>query len=266
MKIIQIEKISNGSKLIDELLSKSLSNDYLFEQCGYYMTIQPSDGLIGYEEFLYRKLWEKVYLRRNDTNLESHMLVDGNIHLFVSLSEAIGLINFITPPALKKYIPESIKTTESISDVLSEYLFDDKPNQQLHYKSEFQRFIKFGKFDTVTTYNFSRINMLRTIIPDGIICDLRCHTADKAMDLCNCDNQKTYDIQLVLNANNEKDLKYICNYIDNYNIINVFTHPEYGYFVELYIPEYSCLKDTFISSIIQKTQSAIYNKLSSTGA
>jgi hypothetical protein len=128
MKIIRIEKISNGSKLIDELLSKSMSNDYLFEQCGYYMTIQPSDGIIGYEEFLYRKLWEKVYLRRNDTNLESHMLVDGNIHLFVSLSEAIGLINFITPPALKKYIPDSIKTTESISDVLSEYLFVINPN------------------------------------------------------------------------------------------------------------------------------------------
>lgn len=266
MKIYTIFPITGSTEMISRLLDKGVSNDYLFEKCGFYMEVEPTNGIDGWLDFLYRRLWETTYIRRDGNDNVSYY--DNKIRkvmLFITLNEAIGFIKHITPPILRPRIPEALKDVDSIHEVLKEYLIEGTPNQPPHVKTEFQKYIGFNKFETSSSYHIQRMNLLRKLTPDGVVIDIEAHNAPSEKLLCcNASPKDKYEVQLMLHAKNESDLHKICYELgiglDCFKVINVFFVKYNGYFVELYIPEYSFNKYESLGTLINRSYSKILTK------
>lgn len=267
MKILTIYPITGNTEIVERLLEKGVYNDYLFERCGFYMEIQPTKGVDGWLDFLYRKLWETIYLRKDNANIETYYKNSngGKIMLFISLNEAIGFIKLITPPILRPRIPAALKSVDSIHSILKEYLLDSTPNQPPYVKTEFQKYMGFNKFETASEYRMERMSLMRKFVTDGIAVDIESHNAPSEKYIfSNTGSKDKFEIQLMLHAKTEYDLNKICYELGKglgaFKVINVFTQDNGGYFVELYIPEYSYSRYESLGELIKRSYSKLMGK------
>ena len=112
MKIYDIKKPDNTTvcTFIDRLLENKMTNEPLFDDTYFTVHISMTDIREDYVNYLYRLLWEKLYIHQKSKST----VVDGVLTLKLSVSDAIGFIHFATPPLLKNLIPDSIKSPDAV--------------------------------------------------------------------------------------------------------------------------------------------------------
>ena len=106
-------KYFNDNHPVNFMLAKNIFNDHFYENIIVDITIDIDKP----EYFLYRKLWETVYLNRN-TNFSLYDKINKNYVIRISLSEALRFINEATPPILKDKIPSSTSSIINVFDLL----------------------------------------------------------------------------------------------------------------------------------------------------
>lgn len=237
MKVINIIKPVTRNSLIDELLSKHLTNDLLFERCYFAIAVTELDS----QGFLYRKLWETVYLRRID-HYSSHN-ADGSYEIDMSLAEAISFIRSVTPPLFNSHMEEQFESIDMIYDMLRHYLMEE--NDQLSYHiSVFRKGMMLNKFETHSNYNTDRMDILRKFNPKGLVVDVEAIGGDATVaDICN-DNDVSSSVMQLMFFSNTSDLHKLVSLLDDYystiRIINVFEgESAVDYFIEVtlsYLP------------------------------
>lgn len=176
MKIYDIKKPDNTTvcTFIDRLLENKMTNEPLFDDTYFTVCINMTDIREDYVNYLYRLLWEKLYIHQKSKSI----VVDDVLTLKLSVSDAIGFIHFATPPLLKNLIPDSIKSLDSIYDVLKQFLLEENGNrgEEQEYIGYFRQFTKLLKFDTVWTHDDAKINAIRKTGNTNLICVLDAYT------------------------------------------------------------------------------------------
>lgn len=274
MKVIDIVKPTyDEDHIVSILLKKHINNDLIFENCYFKIVIDNEHPI----DFLYRRLWQETYLRRTIINLCTH--ADGSKYtVLISFAEAIAFIRAVTPPLFQPRVDELTESVDSIYDMLCHYLMEE--NSQLEYHlSVFRKCIAFNPFETQTSYNIDRMNMLRKFNPTGIIIDVEASTCSFD-DLYNGkvtgqmdENDEGYPywsssyetVQLMINCFTRDDLRKVVELIKGstetiWYVINVFKREDMGYFVECYTPSYEANYDKDIQDIITRTYKPIMEK------
>lgn len=162
MKIVSIKPCndinelynSNITDYIEQLLAKKLPNDFLFDKYLLSITItndKDDDIHSLHKSFLYRRLWESVYIKMENMSTYNFYDTHEEVELKISLAEAITFIRVATPPSpsLQALIPEATKSIAATIDTLKQFLIDGDINQPITYHSIFKRIMHFEKFDTV---------------------------------------------------------------------------------------------------------------------
>lgn len=255
MKVLEVSSNENLKAFCDYTLQKSIVNDYLFDNFNYKIVIKLEDMT----DFLYRLLWETTYMRYTDGT--KYDIKNDLIYMKLSLSEALTFIKQNTPPILQKYIPESIKSVDSIKEILQQFLIDDYSGVLSYYLSRFKQHTKLCHFDTIMNYDKSRIKMLRQYFKiNGVISDILVYNKpindiiNGSLDPSETDTK----MHIMFHTKNRKDLKEFLLTIDEIQryeglikVININKDDE-ELFIETYIDGYN-KKMIMFNNIIQKT-------------
>ena len=110
-------------------------------------------------DFLYRRIWECVYIKRGCSTRTT--VNDCIINLRLSLSEAIQYIYTVTPPRLQCLIKDSIKSIDDITQLLHQFLIDDNEGQSITYLSMFKKLTHLESFDTSWNHDTTCIDVIR---------------------------------------------------------------------------------------------------------
>lgn len=220
MKILSISYINNDKdSFVYSVLKKGLLIDPLLESTYFEIDIKldKKDKLI---DFIYRLLWERVYLKRND--MSTYDPKENNVKLYISLSEAIGFIYTATPPRIEDQIPDNIKSIDSIIKLLEEFLINDN-GDLINYKSLFKNHIRFQQFETHWTYDKTRAQMLRKFNDSGIISDIELSSVSINDLYKECEDNKY--ITITFHCYTKKDIEDLYNELiylgNNLEICNV---------------------------------------------
>lgn len=229
MKIYDIKKPDNTTvcTFIDRLLENKMTNEPLFDDTYFTVHINMTDIREDYVNYLYRLLWEKLYIHQKSKST----VIDGVLTLKLSISDAIGFIHFATPPLLKNLIPDSIKSLDSIYEVLKQFLLEGNGNRgnEQEYIGYFRQFTKLLKFDTVWTHDDTKINTIRTISKTGntnLICVLDAYTCsfEEVFNNTLPVNTEEVIIQSTIDCADENQIKYVSEKIlnaDSIDIVNI---------------------------------------------
>lgn len=226
MKIYDIKKPDNTivCNFIDRLLGNKMTNEPLFDDTYFTVCINMTDGREDYVNYLYRLLWEKLYIHQKSKSI----VVDGELILKLSVSDAIGFIHFATPPLLKNLIPDSIKSLDSIYEVLKQFLLEGNGNRgkEQEYFGYFRQFTKLLKFDTVWTHDDTKIYLIRTTNTKNLICVLDEYTCSFEDAFHNNMSIVTEEviIQSTIDCVDENQIKYVSEKImsaDGIDIVNI---------------------------------------------
>lgn len=226
MKIYDIKKPDNTTvcTFIDRLLENKMTNEPLFDDTYFTVCINITDIREDYVNYLYRLLWEKLYIHQKSKST----VVDGVLTLKLSVSDAIGFIHFATPPLLKNLIPDSIKSLDSIYDVLKQFLLEGNGNRgkDQEYIGYFRQFAKLLKFDTVWTHDDTKIYLIRTTNTKNLICVLDEYTCSFEDAFHNNMSIATEEviIQSTIDCVDENQIKYVSEKImsaDGIDIVNI---------------------------------------------
>lgn len=157
---------------VDSLLQRKLINDVLFNKVFFDVQIYFTDA--DAIPYLYRRLWEKMYIKNDrDSNIHGNSL-----RIPITLSEAIAYVRSAVPaaPALQKRMDEFLESTENIRIVIKDLLGD--PIAGTTNMSIFQNVCMVKKFEHKPTYNARRILTIKEAmqkahvrVGDGIVCD-----------------------------------------------------------------------------------------------
>lgn len=257
MKVISI-KNKGTSAFIRLTLEKGLFLDTPFEKHFFEIIIKLEDS-DKFVDFMYRLLWEKVYIK---SDMKSFYNPDNDtINMYVSLSEVIGFIHKATPPRLQHLIPESIKSIESIIEVMEQFLIDDNSGQLITYHSYFREHFHFQPFETRWTYDKNRMKLLRGYNPLGVIPDIE--VSNKSIyDIINYNNNRpeVSDIRIVITFHcyTKEDMKRVYDYIykeDNSLYISNIMRDDTGTYITSY--SNSLQPSDSLKSIISKTYDSI---------
>lgn len=150
----------SAAKFIDCLLKRQVFNDVLFEEYWFPIKIQ----LDSISQWLYRKLWEEVYLRR----VRRYHPNGTEITMNCSLSECIQFIQAATPPRLQDQLPASLTSTKAIYDLMKLFLMEDNSGQQDYYLSLFRRIMHLEPFETAWKPNIQQMKTVRKKFPTGV--------------------------------------------------------------------------------------------------
>lgn len=257
MKVMSI-KSESAPNLIRLTLEKGLFLDTPFEKNFFEIIIKLEDS-DKFIDFMYRLLWEKVYIKSDKKSFYNSD--NDTINMYVSLSEVIGFIHKATPPRLQNLIPESIKTIDSIIEVMEQFLIDDNSGQLITYHSYFKEHFHFQPFETRWTYDKNRMKLLRGYDPLGVIPDIE--VSNKSIyDIINYNNNRpeVSDIRVVITFHcyTKEDIKRVYSYIykeDNSLYISNIMRDDTG----TYITSYSnhLQPSDSLKSIISKTYDSI---------
>jgi len=253
MKVLNINSVcnSNFTKLI---LKKGLFVDSLLENEYFEITIKPEDS-DKFVDLMYRILWETVYLKSGVKSFYNPH--NDIITMYVSISEVIGFINKATPPRLQHLIPESIKTIDSILELLKQFLMDDNGGHLITYLSYFKEHFRFQCFETRWTYDKKRMEILRKMNPQGVLADVEVCT-------CSIDNILNKDslyqsILLTFHGYTRNDIKKIYDIIyltDNHLIISNIMKDNTGTYITAF-SNMSFNPSKELKNIISKTHNSI---------
>lgn len=175
MRIVEIydSNYAGETNFVNSLLEKGINSDFVFDRCQISMNIETQD----WTGYIYRTLWETVYIHQNYSYLfHSHDDVSNEAiyrvgNLSISVSEALGFIYKATPPRLKHLIPDGTKNVEEIIKSLKAFLMDYNNPEYKHFMSIFKEHIRFQPFQTVSNIEEwkKKIALLRTAKPTGPI-------------------------------------------------------------------------------------------------
>ena len=150
---------NNELEFAESLLSRSMFNDKLFDRIYFKIVISLDDP----SDYLYRILWESVYLNRSST-LSRYDDAHHRVIVLASLSEVIGYIYGVTPPRLSHLIPDSIKSISEINNSLTQFLMDENSGHLITHHSYFKKYMRIGEFETKLTYNKERYSVLSSMM------------------------------------------------------------------------------------------------------
>ena len=233
MKVLNIEKphfrielndfeteyFGKHESFINQLLEKGIFNDYVFDHYWIAITVE----LDEYIQFLYRYMWEDLYLHIKQswyftpTNLSQsatrRSVFTDNKTLFVdmSLSEALQFIELATPPALKHLIPESTNSVDNVIAILKQFLMEENGGQLITYIDIFKKTMRFNYFETRWSYDLKPIEILREVgeNQNGLVCAFIAST--KAIEDI-AKNESPYSLdefQLLFHCQNDKQVKLL---------------------------------------------------------
>ena len=228
---VQFETVENGRyEFINSLLNKSIFNDYLFEQTFFDISIlidRPVD-------FLYRRIWECVYIKRGCSTRTT--MNDCIINLRLSLSEAIQYIYTVTPPRLQCLIKDSIKSIDDITQLLHQFLIDDNEGQSITYLSMFKKLTHLESFDTSWNNDTTCIDVIRQ---HGNQNGLAGVVVSSSISIPEIVNNETFDfdIQMMFHCKNNNQLsdlfKILYESTSNSIILNI-KEDDNGIYVMMY--------------------------------
>ena len=175
MKVTEIYETNykGGETFVNSLLEKGINSDFVFDKYQISMNIETQD----WTGYIYRTLWETVYIHQNYSYLiNSHDDASNEAiyrvgNLSISLSEALGFIYKATPPRLRHLIPDGTKSVEEVIKSLKAFLMDCNNPEYKHFISIFKEYIRFQPFQTVSNIEEGKkkIALLRTAKPTGPI-------------------------------------------------------------------------------------------------
>lgn len=274
------------NEYINGSLGKKLYNDYLFEKTFFEVVIEDVDPM----SYLYRKMYETVYLRRYYTET-SYVPENGIMEMKLSISEAIAFIKNVTPPAFQSRVEELFNSISSIEDSLKLFLVEEHSELDYHV-GLFRKCTGLNYFETQSNYSFDRVKLLRSHNPSEPIVDF-IHF-DNIFDPGNVSLSEIYDgdvygkesedwndgtlyrestnvnVHLMFNCLRSKELEIVYDIltysknlpvnVPDVHILNVFKSDQYGYFVELFVEDYDCDSCNTIQTLFKSTYKGILKK------
>ena len=273
MKFIKLyhPEISQGKiNFIDSLLKRRIPNDQLLEQTYIPLIIKPDSPI----QLFYRTLWCDVYLRRKvsvlypdintvweRTDLFNEDPPEDEYLVYMSISECIQYINEVTPPALKKDIPQNIQSIESIYKLMHFFLFEEtNPKQVAYYTTAFYKIFRFQIFDTNWTPDFKKISFIRERMKTydmenygTMVASVEASIKSISEILKIEDRQGLNEnyTQLTFHADTDDDIKLLYEFLDvnHFRICNLYCDENIGFFVSAYTNNLSYDARCFIYSI-----------------
>lgn len=257
MKVTDI-KIGRSSNFVSFLLNKDIHNDILLDDCLIDITVEP-DRL---SDFLYRRLWETVYLRRKPKKL-STLNDPKSVQLTISFVEAINFIKSVTPPVYQSRVHELYRDIDNLKNSLELFLRDDVESILTQNHSIFKKGMGFQEFETEPSkYDMSRINYLRNKTNNDVVVDIFACTDFNSV----LKGDATYthmNIQGMISYYNQANLRDLLTRLkyelQDINILNVFHDDMNGHFIEFCILDAENFSNDFpaVTKLIQET----YNQL-----
>ena len=234
MKITHIYKPEYTSPMLDEILTKNIGNDVLFENTFFKIVIDYASPV----DYLYRKLWETVYLRRKTNRICTTDPNSGMYVLQMSIGEAMTYIREVTPPVFRSQLEEQFVSIDVIHDMLTHYLIEESGQSEYHI-SVFRKVMGLQPFETQTQYDFKRTHALRQFNPTSrIIVDVEASDIP-VTDIVNDSNgyDPTYDnslCQCMLSCLSPNDITQVIRILDHFSvsILNVFSTKDKMVYVE----------------------------------
>lgn len=253
MKIISIDDNIRSSVFNENIINRSLKNglfgdDYINDNSFIFFKVQ-FENRKDYESFLYRRLWECIYLKSSEY---SYILDNdkGIAILKISLSEALNLFrSSLLPPILKKKLGEYTESIDHIITVLNDIFFDELTWER--NTGQFKKLISFNPFEHVSNYNMNRTNKIISICNLSSICDVIASNVNISQIINGCDD----DISMVC-VITTKDIRSLCYALDNsINVTSLIVNPTTGYSVKCVIDKFN--HNPYIINLIKNT----YEKL-----
>ena len=262
MNVTKITFPCDDPGFLDTVLSMRLENDYVLDNFFIELEIDDIDPI----NYLYRRYYEQVFLRRVTSNL-SEFIKPGFYKLKLSVGEAMTLINGMIPPKFAGREHELYPNMEELIKSL-EYFLTDIESGTLDYQlAKFKQMVGWQPFETKSNYDPNRIEIIRknTNNTSGPVIDLVAFKYDKESDdICMRaytgiiyeDDEVT--AQFVFHFTKKKDLFTLYKILDEnkfMRITNVFGLASKGYYVYLYTSEYTTLDNPTLSEILHKSYS-----------
>ena len=276
MKITKIDCPHN--EFIDLSLSKGIINDFAYDDTIFTIHIEDVEPI----DFLYRRMYEELYLKRDCCYTCSKIPENGKMELRISLSEAIAFIKSALPPVFK---PREKEAYESINDVKETLLaLLDGGDSQYEYMTLFKKCLGLNYFETKTEYNRERMQLLRQFestapVVDVIVSPLSSEELYEGIEgdeledyegslyreitgvnlhfMFNC--MRKSELELIYKIIKEADYYYL-NKCCQVHILNIF-HEEFGgYYVEMYIENFDSEICKTLYEIYQKSYKKILGK------
>ena len=275
MKITKIECPKNA--FADNSLKKGIINDYLFEKKFFEVYVEEVLPI----EFLYRRMYEELYLKRDYWYECSKLPENGKMKLLLSVSEAILFIKSALPPVFKPREKEAIESIDAIKETLMALLTG---KAQYDYIDLFKRNTGLNYFETKTNYDTNRIGVIRKFnsirpVVDVIITPISYNDLydgiegeedeDAEGDLYR--EPTLVNLHVMFNCIKKSELELIYKIIDESNyyylnklcqvhILNIF-HSEFnGYYVEMYIENFDSEICKTLHEIYRMSYKTILNK------
>lgn len=266
MKILNIvyfhQNDSRDAMFINNLLSKNIANDYLFENNYFQIQMESTD----YACLLYRIMWENMYLRRKGTMTGSWLRGENNIVITMSVSEAISFIYQATPPALQKNIKNELISIDIITSRLREILIETTEARGTdYYLSHFWQIMRFQEFENPWDFDLTKIKRLYKMNGNNLTCQVVSSTGKVEDMITEIPSDSLYNslcckTQLLFTTQESSDLIKILNYVKNHNLqilsINV---EDNAFYIMTYLSEHNILNraDDYVNAVIHSS----YNKI-----
>ena len=249
--IIYPENQMIDKKFINHLLKKEIFNDHYFENVYFRITV----SMDHYIDFLYRILWETVYLKRDEMHLSQYNEQNQTCELCVSLSEMICFLKNAIPTNYKIPMEEALGSIQQIEDACMLLLKNQSMKSQIYFSSIFKKMLRFELFETNNTYNLERIQKLKNIVSEEnrkkIMIDVQACSFPFVKHLSHLDNvDQPYQMLVIVNTHHDKQNKILLDHHveRDFVISNIYLH-ENEYYITLC---YRQKQNAFINKLIRR--------------
>lgn len=211
MEILRINKLECDEQFIDSLLKKEIMDDYLFDRVFIQIDIKRNPADIV--NWFYRLLWESCYIKmtRHSNEIEQ---TENELHILITLSEAISFIKSATPPIMQSQISEAMSSVDEIVNNLRFFLCEKHNGEEIHYQDIFRNIIRYKVYETFETYDLERLDKLHYSSSGYTI--LIMMTVNSMKDTLTYDKDK--NMICIIRSNGVNDLNNIVNDIIGQNI------------------------------------------------
>ena len=232
-------------EFINDLLSKEIYNPYYLDR--YYIDIDLQVDHI-------KELFYRYHRAVNFCKLDPHkpLVCVSRQSILISLTEAMGFIEYVMPPSFKRRINEAFESIETIVDMLKYMLITYSPSPDYNIDC-FRKRMGIMEFEPMGKYETGFIDVLRDMNPDMpiVIHVQSAPNLDKIVHRLKeyDENGDEYEvpikpcpIQIMINCYNKTQLMEVAKYIGIHThtrdesvepwIITDIHHGDKGYYIE----------------------------------